>query len=170
MFNAFRPLFVIFHLSIFGSGWGVMAVVESWRKIVIVNSLSGIVWMLVITNLSESIVREEAASQSFRHIVFTIAWMPFAEITNSWKLIAFAFNLTLFIHCLVLIGLTSFISTGQRWSAWILIRYLCFSYSVTCIMHPLIIFVLHLFNDFWCLRFLSLMLDLVLVSHILVFN
>jgi len=60
-----------------------MTVVESLWEIVVVDGLSGVIWLIVVTNLSKSIIRIEARRQRFRHMIFTIAWMSFAEVAYS---------------------------------------------------------------------------------------
>lgn len=83
MLDAFGSLFVLFEFSVVSSGRGVVAVVESLRKEVGVDGLSSVIWVIYIANLSKSVVSEEVASQSFRHMIFTVAWMPLAEVSNS---------------------------------------------------------------------------------------
>ena len=53
--------------------------------IVVVDGLSGVLWVLVVTKLSESVVCGESAPLSFLPVInaFVTAGMPFTEVANS---------------------------------------------------------------------------------------
>ena len=60
-------------------------VVESLWEIVIVDGLSGVIWVWIVANLSKSVIGDESAHLSFCqiNISFLITWMPFTEVAYS---------------------------------------------------------------------------------------